>query len=175
MLKKSRNLEIKAVSRNFSEQRKIAESLTGNSPEILKQEDYYFNIQKGRLKLRITSGESGQLIYYERPDQPGPKVSLYQIYNTSKPNQLLGVLSSSYGIRSTVIKTRFLYLYNRSRIHLDNVENLGEFIELEVVMDVEDNYEMGMVEAHFLIEKLDILEKDFVDCSYIDLVEGDKS
>ena len=169
---KFRNIEIKAVAGNFSRQQKIAESLSGKPPQILRQEDYYFNISKGRLKLRVLSISKGELIYYERPDEPGPKISDYQIYETNTPNKLIEVLDSSYGIRNIVRKTRHLYIYKRTRIHMDFVDNLGEFVELEVIMGRHDNHLSGKEEARSLIKRLEIEEGDFVSCSYIDLLEG---
>ena len=171
MANNSQNVEIKANATNFNEQKMIAESLTGKPPEVLIQEDIYFNIPRGRLKLRVLSINKGQLIYYERPDEPGPKISKYQIYESSTPNKLIEVLESSYGIRNIVRKERHLYIYKRTRIHFDIVDSLGEFIELEVVMGRNDNQSNGTEEANFLIKKLMINNEDLINCSYIDLLE----
>ena len=172
MSKKYQNVEIKAVAKNFTNQQKIAETLSGKPPQILKQEDFYFNIPKGRLKLRVLSIKKGQLIYYERPDEPGPKVSDYQIYETNTPNKLIEVLEMSYGIRNIVRKTRKLYIYKRTRIHMDSVDDLGEFIELEVIMGSNDDHLNGKEEALSLIDRLEITEEDLIHCSYIDLLES---
>ncbi|MGI9554032.1 MAG: class IV adenylate cyclase [Thermodesulfobacteriota bacterium] len=172
MSKKYQNVEIKAVAKNFTNQQKIAETLSGKPPQILKQEDFYFNISKGRLKLRVLSIKKGQLIYYERPDEPGPKVSDYQIYETNTPNKLIEVLEMSYGIRNIVRKTRKLYIYKRTRIHMDSVDDLGEFIELEVIMGSNDDHLNGKEEALSLIDRLEITEEDLIHCSYIDLLES---
>lgn len=171
MSKKFRNVEIKAIASNFSKQKKIAESLSDKKPETLKQEDYYFHIDKGRLKLRVLSINKGELIYYERSDNTGPKLSTYQIYKTDTPNRLIDVLDSSYGIRSIVRKTRYLYIYKRTRIHLDTVDSLGEFIELEVVLGRNDDINKGEEEAANLINRLGISDEDLVGASYIDLLE----
>jgi len=171
MAKKSRNVEIKAIASNFSKQKKIAESLSDKKPKTLKQEDYYFHIDKGRLKLRVLSINKGELIYYERSDNTGPKLSTYQIYKTDTPNRLIDVLDSSYGIRNIVRKTRYLYFYKRTRIHLDTVDSLGEFIELEVVLGRNDDIKKGEEEAANLINRLDISDEDLVGASYIDLLE----
>ena len=170
MSETNRNIEIKAASRDFPKQREIAESLIGSSAEILMQEDYYFYVPNGRLKLRLTQANKGQLIYYDRPDEHGPKVSNYKIYETDVPDRLLELLGSSYGIRSTVRKKRYLYIFNRTRIHLDKVKDLGNFIELEVVLGAGDSYEEGKTEAQYLIERLGIEKQDLVSCSYIDLL-----
>ncbi len=171
MSKKSRNIEIKAIASDFSKQKKIAESLSEKKTKILKQEDYYFKIDKGRLKLRVLSINKGELIYYERPDDTGPKLSSYQIYNTDTPNKLINVLDSSYGIRNIVRKTRYLYLHKRTRIHMDVVDSLGEFIELEVVLGRNDDLSKGEQDAEYLIKRLGIKDTDLIGSSYIDLLE----
>lgn len=171
MSKKSRNIEIKAIASDFSKQKKIAESLSEKKPKILKQEDYYFKIDKGRLKLRVLSINKGELIYYERPDDTGPKLSSYQIYKTDTPNKLINVLDSSYGIRNIVRKTRYLYLHKRTRIHMDVVDSLGEFIELEVVLGRNDDLSKGEQDAEYLIKRLGIKDTDLIGSSYIDLLE----
>ncbi|MGI9534775.1 MAG: CYTH domain-containing protein, partial [Thermodesulfobacteriota bacterium] len=65
-----------------------------------------------------------------------------------------------------------LYLYNRTRIHMDIVDDLGEFIELEVIMGRDDNHLNGKEEARSLINQLKIAEEDLINCSYIDLLES---
>lgn len=73
-----------------------------------------------------------ELIYYERPDIEGPKLSIYSKCNVPHGADLLNVLSMSLGIRGLVKKTRHLYIHEHTRIHIDDVEGLGKFIELEV-------------------------------------------
>jgi len=171
MARKSRNVEIKAIASNFSNQKKIAEYLSDKKPKTLKQEDYYFHIDKGRLKLRVLSINKGELIYYERSDTTDPKLSTYQIYKSDAPNKLIDVLDSSYGIRNIVRKTRYLCIHNRTRIHLDTVDSLGEFIELEVALGRNDNIKKCEEEVKFLIKRLGIKNEDLVGSSYIDLLE----
>src|SRR5688572_6243613 len=128
------NIEIKAHARDFEEIRRYAESLSDIPVEVIPQEDIFFNTEKGRLKLRILALNRGQLIYYRRPDQEGPKRSEYHIYETFDPANLKRILELAYGIRGVVKKTRYLYLVGKTRVHLDDVERLGQFVELEVVM-----------------------------------------
>ena len=175
MSKKSRNIEIKAIASDFTRQKRIAESISETPPELFRQEDYYFKIDKGRLKLRVLSINKGELIYYERPDDTGPKLSSYQIYNTNSPNKLIEVMKSSYGIRNIVRKERHLFIYNRTRIHMDIVDSLGEFVELEVVLGRSDSIKKGEEEAEFLINRLGISKKDLIASSYIDLIEEQES
>jgi len=128
------NIEIKARIRNFADITARAEKLSDTPVEIIPQEDTFFNTPQGRLKLRVLTTDRGQLIYYTRPDQEGPKRSDYHIAHTSDPENLKRVLELAYGIRGVVKKTRYLYLAGQTRIHLDDVHGLGHFMELEVVM-----------------------------------------
>lgn len=72
------------------------------------------------------------MIYYERPDIEGPKLSVYSKCNIPHGNDLLNVLTLSLGIKGVVKKTRHLYIHEHTRIHIDDVEELGKFIEIEV-------------------------------------------
>jgi predicted adenylyl cyclase CyaB len=123
------------------------------------------------LKLRIFSDDRGELIYYERSDQAGPKRSQYFISRTGEPRQLLIVLESAFGIRGIVRKKRWLYMVDNTRIHLDEVDGLGSFLELEVVLSPGQRTEDGQAIAAELMAKLGIVETDLVSGAYIDLLE----
>ncbi|MCK7482078.1 MAG: class IV adenylate cyclase [Candidatus Moduliflexus flocculans] len=73
-------------------------------------------------------------MYYTRPDQGGPKRSDYHIAYTTDPENLKRVLELAYGHPRRGQKTRYLYLVGQARVHLDDVEGLGQFMELEVVL-----------------------------------------
>lgn len=90
-------------------------------------------VRAGRLKLRQFSPESGELIAYSRADVAGTKQSDYLIVPTSTPAELRA-LAAALGVRQTVIKTRVLLRVGQTRIHLDAVQGLGSFVELEVVL-----------------------------------------
>src|SRR5712691_7596603 len=127
------NIEIKARARDFADVRRRAEALSGGPAQIIPQEDTFFKVPAGRLKLRALA-DRAQLIYYERPEGQGPKRSDYHIFETSDPEALKITLALALGVRGVVRKTRYLYLVGQTRIHLDDVDGLGQFIELEVVM-----------------------------------------
>ena len=165
------NIEIKARARNFEEIRRRAKSLSDTSVEVILQEDTFFNTEKGRLKLRILALNRGQLIYYTRPNQEGPKRSEYHIYETSDPENLKRVLGYTYGIRGVVRKTRYLYLVGQTRVHLDDVEGLGQFIELEVVMEEGQSDAEGQATAEDLMSKLGVERGDLLEGAYMDLLE----
>ena len=108
------NIEIKAYSIDFSEQEKIAKSLSGGLPEVIFQKDIFFNVPEGRLKLRVFTQDRAELIYYNRIDQQGPKISQYEISETNDPDGLSNIFKNAYGIRNTVVKTRYLYMRENS-------------------------------------------------------------
>jgi adenylate cyclase len=166
------NIEIKARARNFDELRRRAQALSDTPGEVIPQEDTFFNTPRGRLKLRVFSAEEGQLIYYARPDQQGPKRSDYQISHTSDPQSLKRVLELAYGIRGVVRKTRYLYLVGQTRLHLDDVEGLGQFMELEVVMGEGQSDAEGQAIAEGLLERLGVERGDLLEGAYMDLLES---
>src|SRR5215208_4602460 len=169
------NIEIKARVRDFDRIRRRAETLSDTPVEVIPQEDTFFNTPYGRLKLRILSPERGQLIYYTRPDREGPKRSDYHISLTSDPENLKRVLELAYGIRGIVRKTRYLYLVDRTRIHLDDVEGLGQFMELEVVMQEGQSDAHGQVVAERLMTDLGVERADLLEDAYMDIIERGQS
>ena len=166
------NIEIKARARNFAAIRTRAEQLSDRPVEVLPQEDTFFNTPQGRLKLRVFAAGQGQLIYYTRPDQEGPKRSDYHISLTSDPENLKRVLALAYGIRGVVRKTRYLYLVGQTRVHLDNVEGLGQFMELEVVIQEGQSDAEGQSLAEELMASLGVEKSDLLEGAYMDLLES---
>lgn len=166
------NVEIKARVRDFDEIRRRAGNLSETPVELISQEDTFFNVPKGRLKLRVLSEDQGQLIYYTRPDQEGPKRSDYHIARTSEPEDLKRVLELAYGIRGIVRKQRYLYLVGQTRVHLDDVEGLGQFMELEVVMKEEQSQADAEAVARDLMGRLGVETSDLIEGAYMDLLES---
>jgi len=165
------NIEIKSKVNNFEVLKAKIESLYNIKPQEIFQDDTFFNIEKGRLKLRTFSKDKGELIFYERSNSSGPKRSDYFIYKTENPYELKKLLQISLGIRGVVRKKRFLYLVDNTRVHLDEVENLGTFLELEVVLNTEQTENEGKEIAKDFMDKLNIDKKDLIDLAYIDLLE----
>ncbi|XP_068558683.1 uncharacterized protein [Cebidichthys violaceus] len=145
------NVEIKAKVSDPTLFAKKASELSQSEGMIIRQHDRFFNCSQGRLKLRDFMNESGQLIFYERPDTDGPKLSRYSISPTSDPPSLRTVLSDALGVKGEVRKERRLFLIGQTRVHLDAVEGLGNYMELEVVMrpeqTVEDGQQIGLERA----------------------------
>ena len=168
------NIEIKAYAKNFEEIKLRAAKLSDTPVQLIPQEDTFFNTPQGRLKLRALS-DHAELIYYTRPDQEGPKRSDYHIAHSHDPENLKRVLALAYGIRGVVKKTRHLYLAGQTRIHLDDVEGLGQFMELEVVMNDGQSDAEGQAIAEELMSALGVERADLLDAAYMDLLEKPKS
>jgi len=165
------NIEIKARVNDFDELRQRAEAVSDTPVQVIPQEDTFFHTPKGRLKLRLLKPDYAQLVYYERPDQDGPKRSNYHIYETHNPAGLKTALSQALGVRGVVRKTRFLYLAGQTRIHLDDVEGLGHFMELEVVLRDDQSEAEGQSIAEDLMARLGIRKEDLLEGAYMDLLE----
>ncbi len=165
------NIEIKA---RVSDPEAIlikAKILTGAEPETILQTDTFFHAETGRLKIREFADGTGELISYHRPDAEGPKTSSYAIVRTADAGALRDVLAAVLPVRGVVRKKRLLLLAGRTRIHLDQVEGLGSFMELEVVLAEGDNKDDGEREAADLMKRLGVMPGDLVRGAYIDLME----
>jgi predicted adenylyl cyclase CyaB len=164
------NIEIKAWVSDLPRLRVAIETLSDTPAEILDQEDIFFQVPTGRLKLRILGADSGELILYHREDAPGPKPSRYQIAPTSDPTALKAILTSVLGAIGVVRKRRRLYWIGQTRAHLDDVEGLGQFVELEVVLRPEQSEDEGVRIARHLMDRLGIAGDQLVEGAYIDLL-----
>jgi predicted adenylyl cyclase CyaB len=170
------NVEIKATVQDFAAVKSKAENLCGGPGEVINQEDTFFFAPKGRLKLRIIAGKDGrsrkgQLIHYHRTDAAGPKRSDYIIFETGEPDILKEVLGGALGLRGVVRKQRRLYWVGQTRIHLDQVEGLGSFLELEVVLRPDQPADEGEAIAIDLMYQLGIDQGSLIENAYIDLLE----
>lgn len=165
-----RNIEIKARARDFQHQQKLAEALADSGPQVFYQEDTFFNCSVGRLKLRTSPDGMGELIYYHRQDCVEPTESNYVRSVTSDHESLKEALSNALGVYAVVWKKRTVYVVGRTRVHLDEVEGLGGFIELEVVLRAGEVPGFGDVVARELMAKLGIQAEDLVKPAYVDLL-----
>ncbi|KAM6287633.1 uncharacterized protein M6G45_000120 [Spheniscus humboldti] len=176
-----RNVEVKARLRAAAAARGAAERLGGPArgqvqgqargrAQVLAQADTFFRVPRGRLKLRRTPDGRGELIFYERPDAAGPKLSCFSVTPTDDPDGLEAVLAQALGVLGVVRKERLLYLVGQTRVHLDSVEGLGDFLELEVVLTEEQTVEDGERVACQLMKELGIEEEDLISGAYLDLL-----
>lgn len=166
-----RNIEIKARVADMDAVEGKARAIATHGPEEIFQDDTFFACDRGRLKLRDFGDGRGQLIHYARADQAGPKLSDYSIAATADPAALRETLGRAFEVLGRVVKNRRLYLVDRTRVHLDVVEGLGAFVELEVVLRDEEAPEDGMAVARKLLEHLGIAEDQLVTGAYLDLLK----
>jgi adenylate cyclase class IV len=153
----ARNVEIKARIASVEALSPKVVALADQGPIELEQDDTFFTCERGRLKLRAFSAAEGQLIFYQRPDQTGPKESFF-------------ALTLAFGHAGRVRKHRTVYLVDRTRVHLDRVEHLGDFLELEVVLRPGESAEAGVKEARALMAALGIADDQLIDGAYVDLL-----
>ena len=165
-----RNVEIKARIESVEALLPRVREIADSGPSEIFQDDTFFSCPNGRLKLRAFSETSGELIFYQRPDSAGPKESFYVISPTASPNTLREVLSLAYGQTGRVRKCRTLFMMGRTRIHLDVVEGLGHFLELEVVLTEGESAEDGIAVAHALLARLGISPQQLIEGAYVDLL-----
>ena len=142
--------------------------LCTSGPTTFSQEDFFFRCEGARLKLRLLAPGRGELIRYERADIADTRRSTYLIARTEDPYVLLDILTATLGRAGVVKKMRTLYLVGQTRVHIDKVEGLGEFLELEVVLqagqsDVEGKNIAAALFADFGIEQHQIVAKAYVD------------
>lgn len=166
----ARNVEIKACIDSIESITPTVAALSDKGPIEIVQDDTFFVCHNGRLKLRELSPTEGELIFYRRPDQAGPKESFYLISPTTAPDVLRESLSLAYGQAGRVRKNRTLFLAGRTRIHLDRVEDLGHFLELEVVLSDGEAVEAGKAIAHDLFAIIGISPTRLVEGAYVDLL-----
>ncbi len=166
------NTEIKARVKDMAALRQRVRCLGDREAEHLCQEDTYFRVADGRLKLRMFDDGRGELIFYTRAAAAGPVSSTYFISRTDDPQSLKVVLTAALGVRGIVRKRRELFMVGRTRVHLDVVEGVGSFMELEVVLAPGESDESGRAEAVALMDGLCIEAEYLLEESYIDLVES---
>lgn len=168
------NIELKARVRNWGKLHAAAAGITGDTGTLIDQFDTFFAVPAGRLKLRQLARDRGELIFYQRPDEPGPKQSDYTLTPTSDPVSLRDTLAQALGVSGEVRKRRWLFLSKRfggnTRIHLDEVKGLGQFLELEVVLEPGQSTDDGVRIAGEFRTALDIRDEDLIDCAYVDLI-----
>jgi adenylate cyclase class 2 len=163
-----RNLELKARDRDPERSLRVCAELGAEDGGTLLQTDTYFEVPRGRLKLREEAA-GAHLIAYERPDLPAQKESRYRVVAIDDPEELKQAFTELFGVTAVIRKERRLFVFERVRIHLDSVDGLGDFVEFEGV--VEGDGEPG--EFGGLLEELrgsfGIVDGDLVDGSYADM------
>jgi predicted adenylyl cyclase CyaB len=166
----ARNVEIKARIASVEALLPIARALADGEPVTIEQDDSFFPCPHGRLKLRDFGDGRGELIQYERADASGPKTSTYVRVPTATPDALRQALTRALGTLGRVRKRRLLLLAGRTRIHLDRVDRLGDFLELEVVLHDGEDEAAGVAEARALMAQLGVQASQLLQGAYLDLL-----
>lgn len=162
------NLELKARAPEPARIETALRQLGAHEAGLLVQTDTYFRAPRGRLKLRETKGAAAVLIAYDRPEDTPQRMSAYRIAEVPDPEGLLAVLSDALGVRGVVSKRRLLYTWQQCRIHLDEVEGLGGFLEFEVLSDGQACDDWDRMEA--LMTAFGLRDADAITASYSDLL-----
>ncbi len=171
-----RNIEIKARLSPGSDGLDVllarARVLADGDPEPLAQDDTFFACAAGRLKLRVFEDGQAELIAYRRADATGSKASDYRIAPVADPASLRETLTHALGQAGRVVKARTLLRIGRTRVHLDRIAGLGDFLELEVVLADSEPDAVGEAEARALLERLGIDASQLVEGAYVDLLNA---
>jgi adenylate cyclase class IV len=165
-----RNVEIKARIDCVEALLPRALALADGAATVIAQDDTFFACAHGRLKLRDFGDGSGELIHYARADAAGPKLSDYVRAPTNDPAALRDALTRAHGVIGRVRKVRHLLMAGATRIHLDRVEGLGDFLELEVVLREGQSAEDGEAIAARLLRELNIDPAQHIAGAYLDLL-----
>lgn len=165
------NIELKARCADLDEAAARSLALGAADEGVLSQHDTYYAARSGRLKLREDPVSGSELIAYRRPDEPKAKQSAYLLAPVSDPADLGDALSAALGDPVVVVaKQRHLFLWEGVRIHLDVVEGLGTFIELEAVLPDAGDPETAQAKVERLREELSITDDALVAGGYADLL-----
>lgn len=164
-----KNLEFKAKCDALDSVRRQLIDLKAEFRETVEQIDTYFNVPKGRLKLREINGSAAYLVYYERLNSAESRYSTYKMWDVSSPAGFMEILTTVLGVKVIVEKQRELWLFGDTRIHLDRVMNLGEFVELETVIRNQTERE-AWTEHQLVKDAIGIMEGDLIAESYGDLL-----
>lgn len=164
------NVEIKA---RCSDQNRIREILRSRNADFRgtdQQIDTYFKTNFGRLKLREGRIENA-LIYYEREDEAGPKQANVILFRSDPNSSLKEILTNSLGVLVVVEKQREIYFINNVKFHIDNVKELGAFIEIEAIdSDGTIVREKLLEQCQFFLGLFNISQNDLISISYSDLL-----
>jgi len=165
-----RNIEIKARIPSVEALLPRAEAVAGHGATVIDQDDSFFTVPHGRLKLRQFAGGSAELIHYHRADTAEAKASDYVRVPVPDPAALREALTRACGLRGRVVKRRWLFLVGPTRVHVDRVQGLGDFMELEVVLaDGLDDTE-GTAIAERLMAELGLADAERLSGAYLDLL-----
>lgn len=164
------NIEIKAKCENPEHIRSILQDHDADYKGLDHQVDTYFAVPDGRLKLRQGSIENN-LIFYKRENQKGPKSSTIDLVPSEHPQKLHKLLENALGIQVVVDKQREIYFIKNVKFHIDRVQKLGQFIEIEAI---DKDGTIGKDRLHqqcqYYLDLFEIPENHLIAESYSDML-----
>jgi adenylate cyclase class IV len=163
------NLELKVRCPDLAAARETVRGFA-SGPTVEVQTDTFFRVPHGRLKLRQIAGQEAVLIWYDRPDRGEARLSTYRLVPVPDPGQLGVTLTAALGVRGAVRKRREIYLWHNVRIHLDEVEQLGSFIEFEAVLTSAEDIPVSRERLEHLYRVLGVSPADHLAAAYADLL-----
>jgi len=164
------NVEIKARCNNQDAIRKYLKEHDADFKGVDHQIDTYFNVSNGRLKLREGEIENF-LVHYERSDQVGPKQSKVTLYNSQPGSMLKEALAKALGVLVVVDKKREIYFIENVKFHVDNVQDLGTFMEIEAIdKDGSIGQDKLNEQCQQYLSEMGIRGQDLIPVSYSDLL-----
>ena len=166
----ARTIEIKARIEGIDAVMPRARALAHRDAELIQQDDTFFRVPHGRLKLREFADGSAELIHYHRADTVDAKLSDYRRVPAPDAAALRDALERALGALGRVRKQRWLLLVDQTRIHLDRVEGLGDFMELEVVLRDDQSGADGVRIADQLMHELGLAQAERIAGAYLDLL-----
>jgi adenylate cyclase, class 2 len=171
-LRGGRNVEIKARLGDRARVRAALVALGGRDDGVETQHDRFFAAATGRLKLRVSSRDGAALLAYRRADAAELRASEYDRVPVADPEALARVLSAALAPAGEVRKRRHLWFVDNVRVHLDEVEGLGTFLELEAVVDASHSEAQCDARARELLQLFGVRVEDVVAVAYVDLLGG---
>ena len=167
-----RNVEVKIRLNNHRAAMRAARRICRRPPRIIRQCDTFYDAGKGRLKLREQAPGAPELIHYHRPDRLGAKLSNYRIMRIPDRmrEETRAFLAALFDEDVRVRKTRYLWIHQGTRIHVDKVAGLGWFLELEAVLRSREGAGSGRRRAEEILNRLGLAGAARLSCAYADLL-----
>ncbi len=165
-----RNVELRSRDPEPARTLELALALGAEDQGEIVQRDTYFARARGRVKLREQTPGDDELIAHRRPDDIDARTSEYLRVAVPDAAALNAALDAAYGTIVVVAKRRRLLLWQDVRIHLDEVEGLGSYMELEAVSLPESDLSAEHATIARLRETLEIDDVNLIEASYSDLL-----
>jgi homotetrameric cytidine deaminase len=163
-----RNVEVKATDPDPERSLAAVRAVGAEDQGVIRQRDTYFRVPSGRLKLREESPGAPHLVQYERADRAEARESRYRLVPVADADALRAALDAALGTLVVVEKARHLLLWGDVRIHLDRVEGLGTFVELEGVVAPGADLEPERARVARLVAALGLTDDRVLAHSYAD-------